>query len=35
MNWGQVVRKAAIGIGIIFVVAVALVLVTRILMLEL
>lgn len=35
MSWGQLVRNAAIAIGIMFVVAVALVLVTRVLMLEL
>ena len=35
MNWGHLVRNAAIAIGIMFVVAVVLVLVTRVLLLEL
>ena len=34
MNWGPLVRNAAIAIGIMFVVAAVLVLVTRIVLLE-
>jgi hypothetical protein len=35
MNWGHLVRNAAIAIGIMFVVAAVLVLVTRIVLFEL